>query len=77
MLWKRGLRTAPEDFLSFDKNNSESPLLDLCAREPPELQSVAQAAARHHGCLDWCHRGDKDCRPDAQLSGWINLVAGL
>lgn len=33
MLWKRGLRTAPEDFLSFDKNNSESPLLDLYVPE--------------------------------------------
>ena len=28
-------------------------------------------------CLAWCRRGDKDCRPDAQLSGRINLVAGL
>lgn len=28
-------------------------------------------------CLAWCRRGDKDCRPDAQLSARINLVAGL
>lgn len=25
-------------------------------------------------CLAWCRLGDKDCWPDAQLSGWINLA---